>query len=162
MYIRWQHRRRKFWNGETTTHWSAILVESKRVNGKPRQHHIAHIVGFDENPINEYRVWDTVDACLDRLANQITPAEREQIEAGIAKKVPRPTPEEYKKGAEMPQSLRDIVNPSPRCSFCGKADVIMVHADGGYYARICSACVDEAASIVAKMRQSKLVEHSAD
>src|SRR4029077_4388537 len=41
-------------------------------------------------------LWDHISERLDQLGNQITAADRKQIEAAIAAKLPRPTPAEYK------------------------------------------------------------------
>jgi hypothetical protein len=42
MYIRWQTRR----------HRAIILVENVRVDGRPRQKHVAYLAGFDERRVN--------------------------------------------------------------------------------------------------------------
>jgi len=104
MYVRWQSRRRRTsaygpWE-EGDIHWRAILVENTRADGKPRQKHIAYLVGFTESRIKiavqRCYLWDAVSARLDDLGNRITAADRERIEAAIAEKVPRPTVAEYK------------------------------------------------------------------
>ena len=81
-------------------HWRAIIVEPVHVDGKPRQRHIAYLVGFTESaikiPTQRCFIWDAVSARLDQLGNQIVAADRKRIEAAIAEKVPRPTPAEYK------------------------------------------------------------------
>jgi hypothetical protein len=111
MYIRWQQRKRSnpqfgSWyedDGDTRvrdTHWSAIAVENKRINGKPTQRHIGYIVGFTESAAKvdaqRCHLWDHISERLDQLGNQITAVDRKQIEAAIAAKLPRPTPAEYK------------------------------------------------------------------
>jgi ClpX C4-type zinc finger len=114
MYIRWQQRTRRNpqfgpWSKEVgedkwvrlhDTHWSAIAVENKRINGKPTQRHIGFIVGFTESAarIDAQRchLWDHICDRLDQLGNQITAADRKQIETAIAAKLPRPTPAQYK------------------------------------------------------------------
>jgi hypothetical protein len=104
VYIRWQQRKRanpQFGSRRShDIHWSAIAVESKRVNGTPTQRHIGYIVGFTESAakIDAQRchLWDHISERLDQLGNQITAADRKQIEAAIAAKLPRPTPAEYK------------------------------------------------------------------
>jgi hypothetical protein len=107
MYVRWQSRRRRTsayppWE-EGDIHWRAILVENTRVDGKPRQKHIAYLVGFTESRIKiavqRCHLWDTISARLDDLGNRITAADRERIEAAIAEKVLRPTVAEYKREA---------------------------------------------------------------
>lgn len=106
MYVRWQQRKRtnpQFWSKGARAHdihWSAIAVDNKRINGKPTQRHIGYIVGFTESAakIDAQRchLWDHISEHLDQLGNQITAANRKQIEATIAAKLPRPTPAEYK------------------------------------------------------------------
>jgi hypothetical protein len=107
MYLRWQHRwhttDRSWWdqygNGQPGVHWSAILVENKRINGKPRQQHVAYLAGFSEGqitiPAQQRFVWDHVKKVLDRLGNRISAADRQRFEATIAEKIgPPPTQEQ--------------------------------------------------------------------
>lgn len=127
MFVRWQKRKRispafggfghqiedaaaryKFVNtrratNEQDVHWAVILVESVRVDGKPRQRHVAYVGGITESAIEidiqRCHFWDQISARLDALGNQMTTADREKIEAAIAEKVPRPTPDQYKDAA---------------------------------------------------------------
>jgi hypothetical protein len=79
MFIRWQSRKRRqlqYRSSSDTgddTHWRAILVESVRIDGKPRLRHVAYICGFTESAatvLGERReLWDRVDARLNRLGN---------------------------------------------------------------------------------------------
>ena len=59
MFIKWHRRplkRVKIWLSETEdTHWAAILVESHRVDGKPRQRHIAYLGGINETSLVDQR-----------------------------------------------------------------------------------------------------------
>lgn len=116
MFIRWQRRARRspkygMWSdgrgdsGEyirvrksTKTqdfHWRAIAVESVRVDGKPRQRHVAYLGGITESGmaiLNQRRYfWNDVDKRLDQLSDRIAPGEREKLEAAIEKKIPRLT-----------------------------------------------------------------------
>jgi hypothetical protein len=83
--------------------WTATLVETKRerVNGQPRQRHIAYLGSISEARskilVQRCHFWDHVADRLDNLGNRIT--NREQIETAIAKKVPRPSAAEYKEAA---------------------------------------------------------------
>jgi hypothetical protein len=104
MYVRWQSRERNRpqygpWQGPDI-HWSAIIVENMRIDGKPRQLHVAYLAGFTESAINHEAqrcyLWDHISERLDQLANQMTTATRERIEAAVANKVPRPTVAQYK------------------------------------------------------------------
>jgi hypothetical protein len=101
MFIRWQSRVRAERNdwalrevGDVT--WNAILVESVRVNGKPRQNHVAYLGSFSTRqakiPAQRVYTWEHILDRLDRLSNRITPKDRKKIEAVIASKLgPRPT-----------------------------------------------------------------------
>lgn len=71
--------------------WMATLVESRRVNGKPKQTHVAYLGSMTESGIEipcwRGYFWEKVTAHLDRLGNRMTPDERKTIEAAIAEKV---------------------------------------------------------------------------
>ncbi len=73
-------------------HWAAILVESYRENGKPRQRHIAYLGGITESGaaiVNQRGFfWVDVMEKLDRMPNRLSEVERATIEAKIAEKVP--------------------------------------------------------------------------
>ena len=107
MYVRWLHRRKSKYNWRNANKGdvlcSAILVKNTRVDGKPKQQHIAYLVGFTESaaefPGLRCHIWDEIDNRLDHLGNQVTPEDRAKIEATIAKKLPRPTAAEYKDAA---------------------------------------------------------------
>ena len=115
MFVRWQHRWHTLqsrWEDYPDVHWSAILVESKRISGKPKQRHVAYLAGFTEGEIRgrsgsavRCRVWDEVSAHLDLFGDRITAANREKIEAAIAMKVPRPTPTAYRANARKAAAL---------------------------------------------------------
>ena len=97
MYLRWQSRKRKkaeFGSGNGDVHWSAILAESARVDGKPTQRHIAYLVGFNESavahPQQQRYLWERIAEQLDRLHNQLSPADREKIKAALVKKIGKP------------------------------------------------------------------------
>ena len=81
------------------THWAASLVESRRVDGKPRQRHVAYLGGICQSAIDleishqRAYFWSRVSGCLDDLGNQVTPEQRRKIEAQIAAKVPPATGE---------------------------------------------------------------------
>jgi hypothetical protein len=198
MFIRWQSRKRTKpafgryrdadGNRLSDTHWQAVLVESKRVDGKPRQQHVASIVGFSESQtkidMQRCYIWKTVDERLKRLSNRITQADRERIEAAVAARVPRPTPEEEKEAArgkardlgwkylseehqalladEKEQllangsSLARAINGVRCCSFCGKSelDAHTLVSRGESY--ICDECIEKAATIVAERKAAPL------
>jgi hypothetical protein len=130
MFIRWQSRKRRipkfgrygkqlrsrsgyayerFGKSEQDVHWSAIIIESVRVGGKPRQRHVAYLGGITESAINigAQRAWFWVNVMqrLDGLANRVSKDDRERIEAAVGKKVPRPTAAEYE---EIVRNMRSI------------------------------------------------------
>jgi hypothetical protein len=97
MYLRWQSRKRstpEFGYGEGDTHWRAILVENTRVDGKPRQQHIAYLAGFTESavaaPAQQRYLWDRIVERLNQLANRISPEDRRSIEAALIEKIGKP------------------------------------------------------------------------
>lgn len=100
MFIRWQTRKRNhanygnYWRSDVT--WFAILVEAIRVDGKPRQKHVAYLGSFTESqlalPSQRVWMWDGMTERLDRLDNRIAREDRKSIEAALAKRLgPRPT-----------------------------------------------------------------------
>ena len=111
MYIRWQwchERKRKtsrtVWR-EPVAQRRAILVESVRVDGKPKQRHIAYLGSVSHQIVGDqcrtypsvyYRAWwwHHVNAKLDRLGNRVPSDDRRRIEAVLAKEVPPVTAEE--------------------------------------------------------------------
>jgi hypothetical protein len=104
MFIRWQSRKRttyySYWGRSADPygdiHWNAVLVESVRLNGKPRQKHIANLGGFTEHQIKiaaqQIYVWKRAIKALDGLGKRMTPEERRQIEAALADRIGRTKP----------------------------------------------------------------------
>jgi hypothetical protein len=101
MFVRWQSRGKSNsdYYGDS---WSAILVESKRINGKPQQRHVAYLGGISAEKLKvdaqRCYFWDKVTERLNKLGELIA-ADRSKIEAAISIKVPRPTDDEYKAAA---------------------------------------------------------------
>jgi hypothetical protein len=93
MYVRWQPCRTAFrvrrYRGTPAAGY-AILVESARIDGKPRQRHIAYLGTVHSKPDVNYRAWwwHHMTAKLDRLGNVIPPDQRPRIDAALAKRVP--------------------------------------------------------------------------
>ncbi len=95
MYVRWQ-RRRRVRKGRKSPLLTAVLVESRRVNGQPRQHVVAYLGGIREAYIDvsewQHRAfWRRVDDRLDEL--ELDPDTRARIEASVAARVRRVMPE---------------------------------------------------------------------
>ena len=104
MFIRWIERPSKT-PGYDETALSLILAETKRIDGKPRQQHIAYLGGITDeqiaNLVSRCYFWDSVNAAFDRLGNQVTADDRQRFEKVIAARVPRPSPSAYKKAARQ-------------------------------------------------------------
>jgi hypothetical protein len=102
MYIRWQSRKlkRTRWGRSTgsDTSWSVIVVESRRIDGKPTKQHVAYLGSYVESGgslvTRRIEFWDAVAERLQQLNNRISADDRKKIEAAIALKVRQPTPEE--------------------------------------------------------------------
>ncbi len=127
MFVRWQKRRRGsrafgLARGKDV-HWAAVLVESNRVDGKPRQQHIAYLGGITDSGIEiaaqRAWFWQEVAHQFDRLANRISRDDRRRLEATIAKKVPRLTREEYDECVAKWSTLEVKPEGQPRFNVCG-------------------------------------------
>ena len=110
MFVRWQRRSRKRYGRSRLL--TAVLVECRRVDGKPRQRTVAYLGGIREKFIGQNvwqhdRFWSRVNARLDELA--LDPATRANIEASIAARVPRVTDENRDRiDAEAARTRREI------------------------------------------------------
>lgn len=116
MFVRWKRARRKdsrhtevvpgrSYNPPISKpEWllSAVLVESVRIGGKPRQRIIAYLGSIRESrldPACEYGIfhrgyfWRDATARLEAL--DIHESERARISAALAERVPPPDPEEH-------------------------------------------------------------------
>jgi len=70
------------------------LVESVRVDGKPKQQHIAYLAGFTESalthPAQQRFLWERIETKLKRLGNRISAEDREAIMKALIKKIGKP------------------------------------------------------------------------
>ena len=94
MFVRWQRRGRV--RKAKSPLLTAVLVESRRVDGKPRQRVIAYLGGIREAHIDERErqhraFWRSVDVHLDALG--LDPETRARVEASVESRVRRVTPE---------------------------------------------------------------------
>ena len=97
MFVRWKSRARKrhhrYGHPETPRLLTAVLVESHRVDGKPRQRTVAYLGSIRDDLLDEADVrwlfWRAMAARLDALG--LPSAERARAEAAILDVVPRPT-----------------------------------------------------------------------
>jgi len=95
MFVRWTSRaKRTGWEGPDVHH-RAILVEAVRIDGKPRQRHVAYLIGFTESRARtahgRVNIWDEIAERLDQLDDRITAIDRKKVEAAVAMKLPKPT-----------------------------------------------------------------------
>ena len=112
MFVKWQRRRSACtwepikgqdtgWQEATGDLLMASLVESRRVNGKPRHFLLTYLgsiremraQGGPENAVRQDNFWRDVARRLGRsglLGNRISPDERAKIEKALAKRVRRP------------------------------------------------------------------------
>lgn len=88
MFVRWKRRpakRIKSWSPPDEQAWDAVLVESRCVDGKPRQHVVRHLGSIREGgfstPMTVDRFWTQVDAAL--AAAGVTGAVLEAAESKV-------------------------------------------------------------------------------
>ena len=126
MYVRWQTYRSKALNprlrecNDRRMRLRAVLVDSVRVDGKPRQKHVAYLgsIQLDDpgmitvdsdharfwqrmSAVGKARFWLKVTRRLEYLGNRIDPRDHDRILAFIAEKVAPPT------AAELEQFERE-------------------------------------------------------
>jgi hypothetical protein len=98
-------------------HWKAVIVENVRIDGQPRQQHIALLAGITESEIeiDDRRrfFWDAVHERLDRLGNRISIEDRRRIEKAIALKVPPLSRKEHAASVKRSQEFRTEWNMPP-------------------------------------------------
>ena len=113
MYVRWKKRvmtRRHCPTGKTAL--TAVLVENRRVDGKPRQRLVSYLGTIRQDgltsPYHQLGFWGTADRHLAALA--LDNATRERIERSLLGVVPRPTHEALQRGQEHLRQLVAGVN----------------------------------------------------
>jgi hypothetical protein len=95
MYVRWNRRKRikKIeWVMKEGDYMYAVLVETHRIDGKPRQKTIKYLGGVGENNPSAFRrmrFWEKAEKELASL--NLDPAARDKIIAILGKKVPKPS-----------------------------------------------------------------------
>jgi hypothetical protein len=97
--------------------WTAVVVENMRIDGKPRQQHVASLASITESRmevIHQRRYfWDDVHDRLDQLGNRISLYDRRRIEAAVALKVPRLSQAEHDASIEQMQANFTDYNHKP-------------------------------------------------
>lgn len=94
MYVRWKKRLRTCRHRSTGEFYlSAVLLESHRVNGRPRQKFVTYLGTVLESYRDSYwhmfDFWKSADKKLDTLS--LEPTKRSEIEARLLEVVHRPT-----------------------------------------------------------------------
>jgi hypothetical protein len=120
MFVRWKRKRRKDdrrgWGKDqiVTPQWllSAVLVESVRINGKPRQRTIRYLGSIREQYLDlsegastarRFHFWRGVEWSLDQL--ELSDLDRVRIIAAIEERVPQPTSEDIQRNNERRDEL---------------------------------------------------------
>ena len=98
MYVRWQLYRSQALNrrhrerNNAHAQLKAVLIESLRVDGKPRQNHIAFLGSTSIDGRDRPRFWCEVTEQLDQLHNRLTRQDRMRILASITRRLGEPPP----------------------------------------------------------------------
>ena len=92
-------------SSEPRTSLVAVVVEARRIAGKPRQHLVRYVASIDCADVPwlsaRRRFWERADAVL----AEFTMEERKRFERALAGKVPRPSEEQAAAGAEFAATL---------------------------------------------------------
>jgi hypothetical protein len=108
MYLRWKRREYVTCGNDPPDYGLvAVLVESERRQGKPRQKVIAHLGVIAEGRLHHvgYRIefWSDIESRLDAL--HLGDEQRHKIEQSITSRVARPTREELEERTRLLQEL---------------------------------------------------------
>ena len=104
MFVKWQKRRSTWQDDDQDTYWQSLsgdllmasVVESKRVDGKPRHQLITYLGSIREKhaqggkAVRQDDFWQHVSKKLNQASNRITREDRAKIEAALAQRVERP------------------------------------------------------------------------
>jgi hypothetical protein len=98
MFIRWQKRPKSVRSRQDII-LMAVLIRSIRIDGRPRQQHMAYLGSISESGLTllgrRSDFWNSATEALNGLGDQITRVERKSIEKALRSKVgPRPTQRE--------------------------------------------------------------------
>lgn len=110
MFVRWKRRKLKgkLSRGDDPGYaLDAVLVESVRINGKPRQKFLAHLATIEERLLHQtvarFCFWRNVHFSLQPLAIDVETIEK--INAALLSIVPRPSSAETEKAQAEVRSL---------------------------------------------------------
>ena len=108
MYVRWNRRKRikEGWRKKKGDYLSAVLVESCRIDGKPRQKTIKHLGSIGEDRLDRVYdrkcFWDKAERNMDSL--NLHPDNRLKVNISLEKIVPKPSDVDIAKDRE--ESIR--------------------------------------------------------
>lgn len=108
MYIRWKDKPRSpTWRHESATLHVAYLVQSKRIEGKPRQRtqYLACIQDWQIEMIS-HRANFWQKALTSLQCAQISSEQRQVLEANLAKRVPRPSDQEIEEARRCAEAAK--------------------------------------------------------
>jgi hypothetical protein len=113
MFVRWKRRRLR---RHQDTAWDAVLVQSVRIAGAPRQRTVRYLgsirAQYRTAPAHRQAFWAAVEQRLAPLA--LEPATRQAVNAQLEQQIPRPTAAELHELARQ----RALFDPSERVSSC--------------------------------------------
>jgi hypothetical protein len=93
-----------------TTRVRAILVEAVRIDGKPRQQHVAVLASFIEGRLDVEVRREFWKAAEERLTIYVHDDDRSRIEATLARRVPPLTSEEAEANDRQRKEARQQTN----------------------------------------------------
>ena len=122
MYIRWKTRRTM---GRDEVALTAILLESRRIDGQPRQKYLAGLgtLRVQQQPLAEHfaevhggfayiwrviRFWNKIAGCLDD--QDLDADQRLSIESEIASRIPKPTDAQRLANEAGMEAMRSLSN----------------------------------------------------
>lgn len=108
MFVRWKRRHLR---RNRDTAWDAVLVQSVRIAGTPRQRTVRYLgsirTRYRPAPAHRQAFWAAVEQRLAQLA--LDPATRQAVETQLERQIPRPTAAELQELARY-RALFDPVD----------------------------------------------------
>ena len=108
MFVRWQKYKSRV-SRKKHVQPRLLLVEAIRIDGKPRQRHLAYLGSVQADRRDLPKFWYNVIGKLDRC--RLSPEERNRITAAIAKKVGGKVPSKAKLKALQRRRARHVLAP---------------------------------------------------
>ena len=164
MYVIWRKRKREKYASRSwfdkvgDVRLTPIIVQSRRVNGKPKQEHIACLPSIVESDIDEKTAvwfWKGVEERLARLTNRISHEDAENIRAALGRVVPPPAPEYAKelKAASDAHFNAMVSALSPKSEATREANKRIVAFSSSFKtAKICADCGEELKEVYRERR----------